>query len=87
MLALGSLETHGREAENVGPKKYLVKKVLVYNFWTIWCKQLKIYLQTSIEPKYGAFYMNNKVTNKLKGSFPLALGHTKPVQQSFSDGV
>ena len=37
------------------------KNVLRSTFWKIWRIHLQIYPQTSIEPKYGAFYLNNIV--------------------------
>ena len=37
-------------------------QVLRDNFGEIWRIQIQIYPQTSIEPKYGEFYLNNKVS-------------------------
>ena len=31
-------------------------------FWKMWHKQIQIYPQTSIDPKYDAFYLKNKVS-------------------------
>ena len=61
------------------------KKVLEGIFWEICCIQIEIYTQTSIEPKYGAFYFNYKVrvhtlglkffisSTELKSSAPFSL--------------
>ena len=38
------------------------KQVLRGTFEEIWRIQIQIYPQTSIEPKYGAFYLTNKVS-------------------------
>ena len=40
----------------------MIKKVLGSTFWEIWRIQMQIYCQTSIEPKYGAFYLKDKVS-------------------------
>ena len=32
------------------------------NFWEIWHIQIQMYPQTSIEPKYGEFYLKNQVS-------------------------
>ena len=40
---------------------FYIQKVLRGTFWEIWRTQIQMYPQTSIEPKYGAFYLNNKV--------------------------
>ena len=37
-------------------------QVLRDNFGEIWRIQIQIYPQTSIEPKYGEFYLKNKVS-------------------------
>ena len=39
-----------------------LKKVLRGTFWKIRHIQIQIYTQTYIEPKYGAFYLKNKVS-------------------------
>ena len=38
------------------------KQELRGTFGEIWHIQIQIYPQTSIEPKYGAFYLKNKVS-------------------------
>ena len=38
------------------------QQVLRSTFWEIWRIQIPIYPQTSIEAKYGAFYLTNKVS-------------------------
>ena len=38
------------------------KQVLRGTFWEIWRIQIQIYPQTSIEPRYGAFYLTNEVS-------------------------
>ena len=35
-------------------------------FWQMWCIQIQIYTQNSIEPKYGAFDLKNKVSVPLQ---------------------
>ena len=44
------------------PKVLGYKIVLRGTFWKIWHIQIQIYPQTYIEPKYGAFYLKNKVS-------------------------
>ena len=36
---------------------FCTTQILCSTFWEIWCIQIQIYPQTSIEPKYGAFYL------------------------------
>ena len=38
------------------------KQVLRGTFGEIWRIQIQIYPQTSIEPRYGAFYLTNEVS-------------------------
>ena len=48
--------------ENIDINKNLDQKELIGSFWEIWRIQIQIFPQTSIKPKYGAFYLNNKVS-------------------------
>ena len=51
------------EAPRFMISKYFGKQqVLRGTFRGIWSIQIQIYPQTSIEPKYGAFYLTNKVS-------------------------
>ena len=43
-------------------KNHQDKKGLEGIFWKIWRIQVQIYPKTYIEPKYGAFYLKNKVS-------------------------
>ena len=43
-------------------KKYYDVKILRGTFWEIRRIQIQIYPQTSIEPKYGAFYLKDEVS-------------------------
>ena len=55
--------THCREATRSMLSNYSGKiQVLRGNFGEIWRIQIQIYPQTSIEPKYGEFYLKNKVS-------------------------
>ena len=38
------------------------KQVLRGIFRAIWCIQTQMYAQNSFEPKYGAFYLKNKLS-------------------------
>ena len=40
---------------------FCTKQLLKGTFWKIRLIQIQIYPQTSIEPKYGAFYLNKEV--------------------------
>ena len=55
--------THCCEAPRSMLSNYFVKiQVLQDNFGKIWRIQIHIYPQTSIEPKYGEFYLKNEVS-------------------------
>ena len=55
--------THCREAPRAMLSNFFGKKqVLRGAFGEIWHIQIQIYPQTSIEPKYGAFYLTHKVS-------------------------
>ena len=55
--------THCCEAPRSMMSKYFGKiQVLRDNFGEIWRIQIQMYPQTSIEPKYGAFNLKNKVS-------------------------
>ena len=55
--------THCCEAPRSMLSNYFGKKqVLRGTFGEIWRIQIQIYPQTSIEPKYGAFYLTHEVS-------------------------
>ena len=55
--------THCCEAPRSMLSNYFGKKqVLRGTFGEIWRIQIQIYPQTSIEPRYGAFYLTNEVS-------------------------
>ena len=55
--------SHCCEAPKPMLSNYLcTTQVLRGTFWEIWCIQVQVYTQTSIEPKYGAFYLKNEVS-------------------------
>ena len=55
--------THCCEAPIAMPSNYFGKKqVLRGTFWAIWRIQTEIYPLNSFEPKYGAFYLKNKLS-------------------------
>ena len=57
------LITHSCEAPRSMLSNYFGKKqVLRGTFGEIWRIQIQIYPQTSIEPRYGAFYLTNEVS-------------------------
>ena len=41
---------------------FVKKKVLIGTFVEIWRRKIQMYPQTSIKPKYVAFYLKNKVS-------------------------
>ena len=45
---------------------FFTTQVLRGIFWKIWRIQIQIYIQTSIETKYGAFYLKNKFSVPLQ---------------------
>jgi hypothetical protein len=55
--------THCCEAPISMLSNYFGKKqVLRGTLGAIWCIQTKMYPQNSFEPKYGAFYLKNKLS-------------------------
>ena len=55
--------THCCEAPRSMLSNYFGKKqVLRGTFGEIWRIQIQLYHQTSIQPKYGAFYLTNEVS-------------------------
>ena len=56
------MSTHCCKAPQFMLSKYFcTKQVLICTFWKIQRSHINIYPQTPIEPKYGAFYLNNEV--------------------------
>ena len=41
---------------------FCITQVRIGTFWEIWHIQIQIYNKTSIDPKYGVFYLKNKVS-------------------------
>ena len=71
-----------RLQQGVFTKKLLgCKTYLRGNFWEIQGIQIQIYPQNSIEPKYGAFYLKNKVSVPLQSLLvQLSLRVTPPIR-------
>ena len=58
-----SAKTHCCEAPRSMLSNYFGKKqVLRGTFGEIWRIQIQIYPQTSVEPRYGVFYLTNEVS-------------------------
>ena len=60
---LHPITTHCCEAPNPILSNYFcITQVYIGTFWEIWRIQIQIYNKTSIEPKYGVFYLKNEVS-------------------------